>query len=261
MTDIYSAPNSALTEPVVAGAYGSLERGIAGDYQFSIRATLGEAWEKTKGAKGAIFLALLLYVVILVGISIALGLVMAPAGAGAGLGMQIGQQAITQLLTTAISMPMMGGLFIIGLRRAVDAPIQGDTVLKYFHKMLPLLGMTLLMYVLLILGYLLLILPGIYLSVAYYLALPLMVEKNLGAWQALEASRKAVSKRWFSVFGFFLLLALLNIATVFTLFIGMIWTMPMTVIAGGILYRNIFGIEPATLNPPAAQNPPATQNL
>jgi uncharacterized membrane protein len=103
------------------------------------------------------------------------------------------------------------------------------------------------MYLLIAIGFVLLIIPGIYLMVSYYLALPLLIEKDLGVWQALETSRKAVSKRWFAIFGLFLLLGLINFATVFTLFIGMIWTVPMSVIAFGILYRNVFGIEAATL--------------
>lgn len=246
MSDIYSAPGSTLTEPVTAGEYGSLERGIAGDYTFAIGDVLREAWEKTQGAKGTIFLACLIYAAILIGVSMVLGLLNVVTGGTAG---SIVLQVVTQLVTTAISMPMAAGLTIIGIRRSVNAPITPGLVLRYFNMLLPLFVMTLLMYVLVILGYLLLILPGIYLSVAYYLAIPLMIDKNLGAWEALESSRKAITKRWFAVFGFLLLLGLINLATIVTLFIGMIWTIPMSLIAMGIFYRNVFGVEPATLNP------------
>lgn len=246
MSDIYSAPGSALTEPVAAGEYGSLERGVAGDYNFVIGDVLREAWEKTKGAKGTIFLACLIYGAILIVVSMALGLLNVATGGTAG---SIALQVVTQLVTTAISMPMAAGLTIIGVRRSVGAPITPGLVLRYFNILLPLFGLTLLMYVMVILGYLLLILPGIYLSVAYYLAIPLMIDKNLGAWAALETSRKAITKRWFAVFGFLLLLGLINLATIVTLFIGMIWTIPMSLIAMGIFYRNVFGVEPTTLNP------------
>ncbi|MET0378609.1 MAG: hypothetical protein ABW049_06395 [Spongiibacteraceae bacterium] len=248
MSDIHSAPPAPLTETIAE--YGSLERGIAGDYQFSIGATLSEAWAKTKGAKTPILVACLIYFAILIGVSMVLGIV-GGFGAASGAidaGSAIGLQVITQIVITAISMPMMAGVVIIGIQRSVNAPISAGTVLNYFPKILPLLLLSILMYLMIVIGFVLLIIPGIYLMISYYLATPLLVEKNLGAWQALEASRKATTKRWFAIFGLFLLLGLINFATVFTLFIGLIWTIPMSVIAFGILYRNIFGIEPATLN-------------
>lgn len=231
--------------------YGSLERGIAGNYQFSIGATLSEAWAKTNGAKGTINVALTLYFLVAVGVVIALAGIALTGGIIGGeqtLFRGAVAELVSQLVTIAIFGPMGVGLFMIGLRRSVNAPISAGTVLAYFHKILPILLLTLLMYVLITIGFVLLIIPGIYLVVSYYLALPLLIEKNLGVWEALETSRKAVTKRWFAIFGLFFLLGLINFATVFTLFIGMIWTIPMSVIAYGILYRNVFGVEAATLN-------------
>lgn len=39
-----------------------------------------------------------------------------------------------------------------------------------------------------------LVLPGIYLAVSYQLSLPLVADKGLGPWEAMETSRKIVSK-------------------------------------------------------------------
>jgi uncharacterized membrane protein len=99
------------------------------------------------------------------------------------------------------------------------------------------------MYLMIFLGFLLLIVPGLYLSVAYCLALPLVVDKKLSPWQALEASRKAVSRRWFSVLGLFLAIGFLCFLGAIPLFIGLIWIVPMSLIVMGILYRNIFGVS------------------
>jgi hypothetical protein len=258
MSDIWSDPQglqpAPADKPDTAPQYGSLERGIAGDYRFSIGETLSEAWAKSNGAKLTIHIALLIYFVVAVGAMIVMGLLIgfgAITGAQDGPespGSMIGVQIISQIVSAAVFGPMGAGLFIIGLRRSVNAPVSAGTVLAYFSKILPILLMMILMYVLVLIGFVLFIIPGIYLSVAYYLALPLIVEKNLGPWEALEASRKAITKRWFAIFGLFVVLTLINLATVVTLFIGMIWTIPMSVIAFGILYRNIFGVEAATLN-------------
>ncbi len=94
-----------------------------------------------------------------------------------------------------------------------------------------------------LLGFLLLILPGIYLVVAYMLAIPLAAEKNLNSWKALEVSRKAITHKWFKTFGLFLMIWLILIISILPLGIGLIWTVPWAVNAIGILYREIFGVE------------------
>jgi len=94
----------------------------------------------------------------------------------------------------------------------------------------------------------LLIVPGIYLSIAYAMALPLMAEKEMGIWESLETSRKAITKKWFPFFGFFIVIMLIMLAGVLALGIGLIWAMPLTTIAYGIAYRNMFGVEEKTLN-------------
>ena len=103
------------------------------------------------------------------------------------------------------------------------------------------------MYIMITIGFILLILPGIYLMVAYYMALPLVAEKGMSPWRALETSRKAVTHRWFSIFGFFIVLSFIAFVSAIPLGIGMIWTLPMMLIAYGILYRNMFGVEAATI--------------
>jgi len=251
MTDIYSAPSASLTEAVTVDGFGSLEKGIAGDYQFAIGEVISEAWAKTKGVKGTIWLAFLIYIAIGFGAMFAVGAVLGVsmmAGEEAGTAGMVLSQLSSQLVSIVVMGPMGAGLFIMALRRSVNAEISAGTVLNYFGKIVPIVLTTILMYVMIILGLILFILPGIYLAVGYYMAIPLVVEKNLGPWEALEASRKAVGKRWFSVFGLFLVLGLIYFAGIFTLGILWIWTLPMTLLAFGILYRNIFGVEAETLS-------------
>jgi len=253
MGDIYSTPSATLTDAPATIDQGSLERAIAGDYQFSIGATLSEAWAKTKGAKWKIHLALLVY---MLGYAVIMFGAMAVVGLLFGSAAIIGGEAVTpaaalagslvpQIAIALLGTPLMAGLYMVGIRRAVDAPFGPGQVIAYFHRLLPLFGTYLLMVVLLILGFLLLILPGIYLSIAYMLAIPLVVEKNMSPWQALEASRKAVGKRWFAVFGLFIVIMLINLVAMIPLTIGLIWSVPLSLIAYGILYRNVFGVEAA----------------
>ena len=63
--------------------------------------------------------------------------------------------------------------------------------------------------------------------------------------QALEASRKAITQHWFKVFGLFLLLGLIVMVSAIPLGIGLVWSIPLMVVAMGVLYRTIFGVLPA----------------
>nr|MDA3868631.1 hypothetical protein [Gammaproteobacteria bacterium] len=66
-------------------------------------------------------------------------------------------------------------------------------------------------------------------------------------WQALETSRKAITRRWFSVFALFIILSIIVFISAIPLGLGLIWTMPLMIIAFGVLYRNMFGVEAETL--------------
>ena len=86
-----------------------------------------------------------------------------------------------------------------------------------------------------------LLLPGLYLSLSYSFALPWMVDKKLDIWGAMEVSRQAVTKQWFTIFGVNLSLMLLVIVSAIPMGIGLIWTIPLILIAQGVMYRKIFG--------------------
>jgi len=103
------------------------------------------------------------------------------------------------------------------------------------------------MYLLIIIGLVLFILPGIYLAVAFSMALPLVIDKGMTPWQALMTSRKAMTHKWFSLFGFFLICVLVTIAGVLALFVGLVWAVPLTSLGYAIIYRDVFGVEAKTL--------------
>ena len=54
-------------------------------------------------------------------------------------------------------------------------------------------------------GFLFCLVPGIYLMVAWVFSVPLVADRRLEFWPAMELSRKVVTRVWFSVFGLVLL--------------------------------------------------------
>ena len=225
--------------------FGSVERGLAGDYEFVIGDVLREAWARTDGSKAPFAIAFLMYLVVYIGASFVVGLVTAIFDR---VGFEV-FDVLDQLIPVVIGMPMAVGMAMFGVRRSANVESSPMIVLSYFHLWLPIFALTLLMYIVVAIGLVLLVLPGLYLAVSYMLALPLLIDKQLEPWAALETSRKALTNQWLNFFGISLVLGLINFATIFTLGIGLIWTLPMTYIALGILYRKVFGIEAETLAP------------
>ena len=105
---------------------------------------------------------------------------------------------------------------------------------------IPLLVMFILMGLLVLTGLALLILPGIYLAIAYSFAPYLIIEKGLGIWESLETSRKAITPYWWRYFGLMLVSGLLVIAGMIPLFIGLVWVLPIITIAAGEVFIETF---------------------
>jgi uncharacterized membrane protein len=245
MTDIYETPKASLeSESTTVDSFGSIEKGIRGEYRFSISEVLSEAWEKTSGAKGTFILAFLIYIAIAIGLSIVAQIILTLIHAVTNdQTILIIFSLLQQIVFNLILLPIGLGIFMLGIRRAVAAPIQAGAVVSHYASMWKLLVTLILMYLMIVIGFALLIIPGIYLTVAYYMALPLVVEKGLSPWQALEVSRKTISKRWFTMFFFTIIISLIIMLSMIPVFIGLIWTFPMMMIAYGIIYRNMFGVR------------------
>jgi len=215
-------------------------RGESSD--FTVGDTLREAWEKTKGVKGAVWGGVFAMYLILFGISFA-GFYGAQNMAGSDPGTAMGINGGVQLVTSWLSMLMTGGLMLIGVRRALEQRVSWKMVFAAFSskKVLSMTIATVLQILLIAIGFILLVLPGIYLTVGYVLTLPLILDKGLGPWEALEASRKAIHKKWWTVLGMYLVMMLLYMVSMIPLGLGLIWTVPMFMVLIGVLYGRLFG--------------------
>ncbi len=104
----------------------------------------------------------------------------------------------------------------------------------------PVIALNLISGVMIMLGFLFCVLPGIYLSIAYTFGLYILLFFKIDFWESLEYSRKIVSKKWFSFFGLFILLGLLNLAGMIVLGIGLFITFPWTMCILYIAFEDIF---------------------
>lgn len=239
----YAPPQAAVDRPPAAArSGGSLEKGIAGEYDFDIGEVLAEAWKKVSGLKlpfwiGALVLGMLSS--LLTGV---LGAVTSPIVSSSTV-LAVAVPLVVQLVVMLVVYPVMTGVIMMGVRRVAEKPIEVGTAFGYFHVAVPVVIAGLLTTVFISLGLVFFLIPGIYLSVAYALTIPLIADKGLGVWQAMEASRKAVTAHWFKVFGLMLVMIVILSLSAIPLLVGLIWTYPMMLNTLAIVYREAFGVS------------------
>ncbi len=129
----------------------------------------------------------------------------------ANLGTLVGAAALVGLLdSVAVRIPffgqmiqgaLYGGLYLVYLRRIRGMDASAAHSLAGFGPAFMPLAMTgLISTMLSSLGLIFCFLPGIYLKVAWFFALPLIVDKGFNFWPAMEASRRISTRVWFKLF-------------------------------------------------------------
>jgi hypothetical protein len=91
------------------------------------------------------------------------------------------------------------------------------------------------------LGLVLLILPGIYLAVGYAFVLPLVIDRQMPVWQAMELSRTTVHRNWFQTFGLLLAAGMLLFVSALAFGFGLVLTLPLCTAALMFAYEDLFG--------------------
>ncbi len=158
----------------------------------------------------------------------------------------------------AIGPALMMGNFIVCAKLLQGRSPQFNDFFLGFRFFLPLLLTALVGGLITGIGFILLIIPGVYFLLAYIFAAPLVVDRRLDFWEALELSRRTVNPIWFNMFGFLLLLLLLNLGGAVALGVGLLVTVPVTMGAITAAYADLFGLQsdysegfPDNVGPPA----------
>jgi len=213
------------------------------EYDFDIIEIIKEGFRRIDGVKGTFVAAFGIYIAVAIIMQLVLGIFFPspPAPAEPNL---LNQQIIT-ILSYPVLMPLMVGVIMLAINYSRGENIEFKSVFNYYHLTGKLALAGILIYVMTIIGFILLVLPGIYLSIAYVFALPLIADKGMEVWDAMELSRKTVTKHWFKVFGLLFLLSLIFLAGAIAFGIGLIWAIPLMFITlYGLLYTSIFdGLE------------------
>ena len=222
------------------------EKELSADAQkIEIDSVFSSAFDQVKGFKGMVFVAVLIAALIYIPI---IGLQVSLEYLGNGSLEELEDETLGslffallgQLSAWLLGTPLAVGFSMLALKRVRGEQTSSSEVVKHFNKIIPLFITVVVMYSLMMIGFMLLVLPGIYLAVAYFFATVLVVDQGLGPWQALETSRKAVTKHWFTVFICIIGVFIFTLVSMIPLGIGLIWTIPWSMLVYAILYQKLF---------------------
>jgi GYF domain 2 len=139
------------------------------------------------------------------------------------------------LVSILLSPVFNAGLYNYYLMKIRGQPTDvGDAFKGFTAAFVPLVVLGLVTVLITAVGFTLLILPGIYLCIAYMFAVLLVIDKKMAFWPAMEVSRRVISSQWWSMLGLALLGGLIAMLGLVGLFIGIFITLP--IMFGAIAY-------------------------
>lgn len=242
----YAPPVTARRVELSKGS-GSIERAVRGDYHVDVGEIVREAWRLTEGFKLTCNLAGI--AAAFIG-GVADALLTAMTGLDSGEHFEQGEYALavaviigSTFVLLPLTAPLEAGLAKLGMQRAVGGDPEVPTLFRYFSTALPFAALGFVVAFATLLGTVLLVVPGMYLAVGLALANYLMADRGLSPLQAMAVSLKAIHHQWFAVAGVFAVVFLCILGGLLTCGVGLIWTYPLSVAIGGVLYKTIFGVE------------------
>jgi len=163
--------------------------------------------------------------------------------------------AHSTLIGIVVSGPLAGGLWLYFLKKIRGETADVGTAFSGFTvAFVPLFLGSLVTFLFVLAGLVCLLLPGIYLAVAWAFTLMLIADRGLEFWPAMALSRQVISKHWWKFLWFFIVLGLIELAGLLACLIGLFVAAPIAMAALAYAYEDIFG--PAAR---AAGNAPAGQ--
>jgi hypothetical protein len=149
----------------------------------------------------------------------------------------------------AVSMPIMfaaSSFFQVGLMRlwlqvARGERPQFEVIFSGLDRFLPLMGLSLLMGIAITLGTILLVFPGILLTLGWSMAPFYVVDANLGPVEALEASWASTNGRWGTLFLLFLASIGFTMLGLACCCIGVLAAAPLAMLLFAIAYTRLSG--------------------
>jgi uncharacterized membrane protein len=243
---------------------------VTGRLRFEV---IGEAWRILQSSFGIWIPAILVVLVLSIGISFGLSFLLAPLFGISMFSMRpepvaaitityVIAQVAMSLLAGIFSYALMGGLYLMAIRQVRGERIEVGDVFKALPMAGNLIGAYLLTSLMFFVGFVLCILPGFVLIGLTMFTVPLIVDRRLGAVDAIGQSINALKKDWILAPVFLIVVGIVSSLGVIACGIGLLFTYPLLFLCLALAYRDIFDVPqqpayyPPTGMPPSPPTPP-----
>ena len=143
--------------------------------------------------------------------------------------------------------PMQVGFHLACMKKLVRGRMEIGDLFQGFNFFVAAFVAALLIAVFATVGILLCIIPGLVISAMYMFTYLFVLDKRLEFWPAMEASHGVVKNDYVGFVLFLFGLGLLNIVGALCCIVGLLVTIPISMMAITIAYRELVGFEPNTV--------------
>jgi uncharacterized membrane protein len=133
------------------------------------------------------------------------------------------------------------GIIKVSLKFCDNTKAKLDDLLSSFDLLTKFIAGSILFSLIVSVGYVLFIIPGIYLTLRYFLFSYFIVDKQMGPIEALKASSEATEGTKLNLFLFFLLLSVISAVGSIIPIVGPFVTTPIIFLALAHVYRELIG--------------------
>lgn len=193
-----------------------IQKLIENGYDFDMNKYLSEGWEIFKKSAGLFILFAVLVFVI---------------------------NAIVPFAGLIIGAVLFSGYYMAAVQIDSTGTVKFEDFFKSFDFFLPLFLSGLIGGILVSIGLILLLIPGIWLAIAMSFSYQLIVFEGMDFWESIETSVKIINKKWFSFFLLWLVMIVINIAGAIPFGLGLLITVPFTALVFYSCYKHIVGLK------------------
>src|SRR6185295_3749730 len=157
---------------------------------------------------------------------------------------------------------MMGGAYRAAFKQLRGGQVEFSDLFSARDCYWRLLGATLLHSLFVFLGAIVCIIPAFIVAGLLFFTLPLIIERNMGVFEAMRASREVTSRNLVMFILFAIVAQLIASAGTYACYVGLLATWPLMFTMTAVAYRDCFGVDGArsfreTASPPPGGYAPA----
>jgi hypothetical protein len=246
----YAAPQSDLNDVARITAGEALAEIVPGSEPIDVMACVKRGFDLTCRHFGMILLVGVVYMGVSFGTSLLLGLMDVALGLGQVRQTQFESEAgsafasfqqngspLNMLISQVVSIFLSLGISRIGLNLVSGKEFSVGMLFGGGRKLLPALGATILYGLMVAVGMVLLIVPGIYLALRYGQYLTAMVDRDMGIMESFQYSSSLTTNNRMNLFLLVLLAVVIMFAGCLALVVGMIFAFPVVWLSWIVAYR------------------------